>query len=132
MSDPSDRLDDMKKISDDDVKTAAKKLHDAAVKKAKHERDLQISSQSQSPQPGTGTSAPQPRGTKPLTDAEIEHRLKVIPEWFDRFLTPKPDDIQKLAHRVLRHRLILGFEAARLNVTPENIIDAVLQSVRVP
>ncbi|KWX21425.1 ATPase AAA [Mycolicibacterium wolinskyi] len=43
-----------------------------------------------------------------------------------------PDDIQKLAHRVLRHRLILGFEAARLNVTSETIIDAVLQSVRVP
>ena len=43
-----------------------------------------------------------------------------------------PDDIQKLAYRVLRHRLILGFEAARLNITPENIIDAVLQSVRVP
>ncbi len=43
-----------------------------------------------------------------------------------------PDDIQKLAHRVLRHRLILGFEAARLNITSETIVDAVLQSVRVP
>jgi MoxR-like ATPase len=43
-----------------------------------------------------------------------------------------PDDIAKLAHRVLRHRLILGFEAASHNVTPEVIIDAVLQSVRVP
>jgi MoxR-like ATPase len=43
-----------------------------------------------------------------------------------------PEDIQKLAYRVLRHRLILGFEATRLNVTPEAIIDAVLQSVRVP
>jgi MoxR-like ATPase len=43
-----------------------------------------------------------------------------------------PDDIAKLAHRVLRHRLILGFEAASANVTPELIIDAVLQAVRVP
>ncbi|MGV0687785.1 AAA family ATPase [Mycolicibacterium thermoresistibile] len=43
-----------------------------------------------------------------------------------------PDDIQRVAHRVLRHRLILGFEAMRLNVTPEMVIDAVLQSVRVP
>lgn len=40
-----------------------------------------------------------------------------------------PGDIAKLAHRVLRHRLILGFEAA---ITPEVIIDAVLQAVRVP
>ena len=43
-----------------------------------------------------------------------------------------PDDLKQLAHRVLRHRLILGFEAAGANVTPEIVIDAVLQSVRVP
>lgn len=43
-----------------------------------------------------------------------------------------PDDIAKVAHRVLRHRLILGFEAAAANITSENIIDAVLQAVRVP
>jgi MoxR-like ATPase len=43
-----------------------------------------------------------------------------------------PDDIAKLAHRVLRHRLILGFEAASANITAEVIIDAVLQAVRVP
>ena len=43
-----------------------------------------------------------------------------------------PDDIAKLAHRVLRHRLILGFEAASADITPEVIIDAVLQAVRVP
>ncbi len=46
--------------------------------------------------------------------------------------TSIPDDIAKLAHRVLRHRLILGFEAASSNVIPETIIDAVLQAVRVP
>jgi MoxR-like ATPase len=43
-----------------------------------------------------------------------------------------PDDIAKLAHRVLRHRLILGFEAASAGITPEVIIDAALQAVRVP
>jgi MoxR-like ATPase len=43
-----------------------------------------------------------------------------------------PEDIAKLAHRVLRHRLILGFEAASSDITPEVVIDAVLQSVRVP
>ena len=43
-----------------------------------------------------------------------------------------PDDIAKLAHRVLRHRLILGFEAASAGITPEVVIDAVLQAVRVP
>jgi MoxR-like ATPase len=44
----------------------------------------------------------------------------------------RPEDIQQLAHRVLRHRLILGFEAASAKITPEAVIDAALQSVRVP
>ncbi len=41
-------------------------------------------------------------------------------------------DIADLAHRVLQHRLILGFEAASAGVTPNRVIDAVLQAVRVP
>jgi MoxR-like ATPase len=43
-----------------------------------------------------------------------------------------PDDIAKLAHRVLRHRLILGFEAAATGVTADTVIDAILHAVRVP
>ena len=43
-----------------------------------------------------------------------------------------PDDIARLAHRVLRHRLILGFEAATARVTPDVVVDAVLRAVRVP
>jgi MoxR-like ATPase len=43
-----------------------------------------------------------------------------------------PDDIATLAHRVLRHRLILGFEAASSGITPEVVVDAALQAVRVP
>ncbi|BBY73725.1 ATPase AAA [Mycolicibacterium parafortuitum] len=43
-----------------------------------------------------------------------------------------PSDIADLAHRVLQHRLILGFEAASAGVTPTRVIDAVLQAVRVP
>ncbi|WP_422743748.1 AAA family ATPase [Mycobacterium sp. WMMD1722] len=43
-----------------------------------------------------------------------------------------PEDIARLAHRVLRHRLILGFEAASADVTADTVVDAVLQAVRVP
>jgi MoxR-like ATPase len=43
-----------------------------------------------------------------------------------------PDDIARLAHRVLRHRLILGFEAASVQITADVVIDAVLTAVRVP
>jgi MoxR-like ATPase len=43
-----------------------------------------------------------------------------------------PEDVARLAHRVLRHRLILGFEAASMRITPDAIVDAVLAAVRVP
>ena len=43
-----------------------------------------------------------------------------------------PEDIAALAHRVLRHRLILGFEAASARITPDSVVDAVLRAVRVP
>lgn len=43
-----------------------------------------------------------------------------------------PEDIARLAHRVLRHRLILGFEAASADVTADAVVDAVLRVVRVP
>jgi MoxR-like ATPase len=43
-----------------------------------------------------------------------------------------PDDIAKMAHRVLRHRLVLGFEAASARVTSDVVIDAVLAAVPVP
>lgn len=43
-----------------------------------------------------------------------------------------PDDLARLAHRVLRHRMILGFEAASLQITPDVVVDAVLAAVRVP
>lgn len=43
-----------------------------------------------------------------------------------------PEDVAHVAHRVLRHRLILGFEAASARVSPDVVVDAVLQAVRVP
>lgn len=43
-----------------------------------------------------------------------------------------PGDIADLAHRVLQHRLILGFEAASAGITPDVVVDAALRAVRVP
>lgn len=44
----------------------------------------------------------------------------------------RPEDVRDLAHRVLGHRLILGFEAAGAKITSRAVVDAVLQVVRVP
>ncbi len=43
-----------------------------------------------------------------------------------------PEDIQVIAHDVLRHRILLSFEAEAEGVTTDNFIDLVLQLVGVP
>ena len=43
-----------------------------------------------------------------------------------------PDDVKALTHRVLRHRVTLGFEAAADEVAVESIIDAMVDGIRTP
>ena len=43
-----------------------------------------------------------------------------------------PEDVKKIAHRVLRHRIILGFEADAEDVTTDSIIDAIVAAVPAP
>lgn len=43
-----------------------------------------------------------------------------------------PEDVKKLRHAVLRHRLILNFEAIADRVQPETIIDAIFNAVPAP
>ncbi|WP_241011295.1 AAA family ATPase [Mycobacterium camsae] len=44
----------------------------------------------------------------------------------------RPEDIAHVAHRVLAHRLVLGFEAASAGITAHTVIDSVLAAVRLP
>jgi MoxR-like ATPase len=43
-----------------------------------------------------------------------------------------PEDVKELRHVVLRHRIILNFEAIADDVQPETIIDAIFAAVKVP
>ncbi len=43
-----------------------------------------------------------------------------------------PDDIQKLATDVLQHRIALTYEAEADNITPTDIIGAIVDKVAVP
>jgi len=43
-----------------------------------------------------------------------------------------PEDVKTLRHVVLRHRIILNFEAIADEVKPETIIDAIFDSVQAP
>lgn len=40
-----------------------------------------------------------------------------------------PDDVQAVAHDVLRHRIIVSFEAEATGISPDNVIDTLLQRV---
>ena len=52
--------------------------------------------------------------------------------WLDRRDYVTPEDIQAIAHDVLRHRLILTFDAEAQGVTTDQIIDQLIQEVPVP
>ena len=43
-----------------------------------------------------------------------------------------PEDVKALAHRVLRHRLVLNFDAVAEQVPVESVIDAVVAAVQTP
>jgi len=43
-----------------------------------------------------------------------------------------PDDVKAMAYDVLRHRIILSYEAEADNITPENIIANILEQVNLP
>ncbi|HEX7706196.1 MAG TPA: MoxR family ATPase [Thermoanaerobaculia bacterium] len=43
-----------------------------------------------------------------------------------------PEDIKAVAHDVLRHRLVLSYEAAAEQMSPDRIIDQILSAVAVP
>ena len=43
-----------------------------------------------------------------------------------------PDDIKSVAHDVLRHRIILSYEAESEELTPDDVVDHLLSSIAVP
>jgi len=43
-----------------------------------------------------------------------------------------PEDVKEIAHDVLRHRILLTYEAEAENVSTENVVDRVLERVEVP
>ena len=43
-----------------------------------------------------------------------------------------PEDVKEIAHEVLRHRLVLTFEAEANNVNSDKIIDRILEKITPP
>ena len=66
-----------------------------------------------------------PRGSIALDRASRTHA------WMAGKKTVAPDDIRAVVHDCLRHRLILSYEANAEGVTPDQVIDQILQFVAV-
>ncbi|WP_367606840.1 AAA family ATPase [Legionella sp. W05-934-2] len=67
-----------------------------------------------------------PRGTLALDRCSKAHA------WLCGRDYVTPDDIQTIAHDVLRHRILLTYEAEADGVTTDDVIDTILQNVAVP
>lgn len=67
-----------------------------------------------------------PRGTIALERAARAHA------WLDRRDYVTPFDIHALIHEVLRHRILLTFEAEVEGITSDQVIDQILNSVSIP
>ncbi len=66
-----------------------------------------------------------PRGTIALDRASCAHAYLNGADFVD------PDNVRSVLHEVLRHRLILSYEAAAERVTTDNVIDEILKVVAV-
>ena len=42
-----------------------------------------------------------------------------------------PDDIRSIVHAVLRHRLILSYEAVAEGISPDQVVDEIVKQVAV-
>jgi MoxR-like ATPase len=67
-----------------------------------------------------------PRGTQRLFEASRAYATLVGRDYVT------PDDIKRIAHPVLAHRLVLTPDAMVNNVEKSQVVDAVLESVPVP
>jgi MoxR-like ATPase len=43
-----------------------------------------------------------------------------------------PEDVKEIAHDVLRHRILLTYEAEAENVTTDTVVSRILERVEVP
>jgi MoxR-like ATPase len=67
-----------------------------------------------------------PRATIALDRSSRAHA------WLDGRDFVTPEDVQTVAHDVLRHRLLLSFEAEAAGRVPDDLIDIILERVGVP
>lgn len=70
-------------------------------------------------------------GASPRATIALERAAKCH-AWLSKRDYVSPEDLHAIAHDILRHRIILSFEAQAEGITPDDFIDALLNRVPVP
>jgi MoxR-like ATPase len=119
--------------SREDLQLARRALHEVAIDDALKDYIIQVVYATRRPaafrmpelQPLIGFGA-SPRASMALAQASRAHAF------LDGRAYTTPDDVKALAHDVLRHRIVTTYEAEAEELTTDDLIDRVLQSVEVP
>jgi MoxR-like ATPase len=69
-------------------------------------------------------------GSSPRASINL-HRASRASAWLDQRDYVTPEDVRAVLHPILRHRLIITYDALADNVTPDNIIDELVKQVAV-
>ncbi len=69
-------------------------------------------------------------GASPRGTIALEKCARVM-AWLNERTYIEPDDVREIIHEVLRHRLILSYEANAQRVSPDQVIDELVKSVAV-
>ena len=69
-------------------------------------------------------------GSSPRASIAL-HRAGRASAWLDDRDVVTPDDVRGVLHAIMRHRLILTYDALADHVTPDDIIDELVQQVAV-
>ena len=69
-------------------------------------------------------------GSSPRASISL-HRASRASAWLDGRDYVDPDDVQSVLHAVMRHRLIMTYEALADHITPDDIIDEIVKQVAV-
>ena len=69
-------------------------------------------------------------GASPRATLALD-RCARVNAWLDNRDYVTPDDVRDVAHDILRHRLIVSFEAEALGIDSDQIVDSILSVVPV-
>jgi len=120
------------RLDEEDIFAAREALLSLHMAKPVEEYLIQLVLATRSPAPYDADAArwldygASPRGTIALDQCS-----RAV-AWLDGRHFVTPEDVQSVAHDVLRHRLIISFEAEAQGVRPDDLIDRLLDAVPAP